>query len=198
MCYDPPPPRTAAAAACLLRCRLHCAGCMPAPLNRDRQPSHPSTSCCVGGQVEYFYRLNDFPDGSLEPGSSNARMFCKALVTLGIVDGMQAAEDLMSKKGTTTRAGRLLNRFVSAARLVTMLHPTHAQHRRLLKHDCTHLGCWAVLLKLPGLLLAVGRMVDSLSMSASTCAVLLVPRPAACVAALLTQPSFDSRNQYCM
>lgn len=102
----------------MLHCVLHILEVMALHYPCPSTPI-PCVCFCVNAQCNYFYRLNDFPSGSVDPGSKNGRMFAKALVTLGIADSIQSAEELMGRKGTSTRAGRLLNKFVSAATLAS-------------------------------------------------------------------------------
>jgi hypothetical protein len=69
-------------------------------------------------QVNYFYRLSDLVgEHAFEgkgQGARNRKTMCQALVRLGIVETITAAEELISKRNTgTSRASRLLNKFVS-------------------------------------------------------------------------------------
>lgn len=68
--------------------------------------------------MNYFYRLSDLMgEHAFEgkgQGARNRKIMCQALVKLNIVETVAAAEELISKRNAgTSRAGRLLNRFVS-------------------------------------------------------------------------------------
>lgn len=69
-------------------------------------------------QISYFYRLADFKGvdalDAKNDGTQNDKTLCSALVTLGMVDSMTAAKQLISeRKSGKSKASRLLNRFVS-------------------------------------------------------------------------------------
>jgi hypothetical protein len=68
--------------------------------------------------MTYFYRLSDLVAESAFEGEGqaarNRQTMCQGLVRLGIVETINAAEELISKRNTgTSRASRLLNKFVS-------------------------------------------------------------------------------------
>lgn len=68
-------------------------------------------------QVNYFYRLSDLESVNAlagRHGPKNTKTLCQALVRLGIIDTVQAGEELIKKRGRgATKAHRLLSRFVS-------------------------------------------------------------------------------------
>lgn len=91
--------------------------------------------------MTYFYRLADLEqysafvsaDGTTsKQQAKNSKTFCQALLRLGVVESVTAAEELIRKRSTgTSRASRLLNRIVSLAACVRAAGlPSDSAHRR--------------------------------------------------------------------